>query len=71
MYRGTFFREKVNINDGTIGHIDHGKTTLTAAILRVQSEHGLATYIPYEQIAAGGVMRDKNKTVTAIASHAE
>ena len=35
---------KLNVNVGTIGHIDHGKTTLTAAILRVQSEKGLANY---------------------------
>lgn len=65
------FREKVNVNVGTIGHIDHGKTTLTSAILRVQSEKGLATYKPYEKIAAGGIVRDKNKTVTVIASHVE
>lgn len=38
MAKGTFSREKVNVNVGTIGHIDHGKTTLTSAILRVQSE---------------------------------
>ena len=42
---------KLNVNVGTIGHIDHGKTTLTAAILRVQSEKGLANYKPYDQIA--------------------
>jgi len=71
MAKGTFFREKVNVNVGTIGHIDHGKTTLTSAILRVQSERGLATYKPYEQIAIGGIVRDKNKTVTVIASHVE
>jgi len=65
------FREKVNVNVGTIGHIDHGKTTLTSAILRVQSEKGLATYKPYEKIAAGGIVRDRNKTVTVIASHVE
>jgi len=71
MAKGTFVREKVNVNVGTIGHIDHGKTTLTSAILRVQSENGLAEYKPYEQIAVGGIVRDKNKTVTVIASHVE
>lgn len=62
-------RQKIPVNVGTIGHIDHGKTTLTAAILRVQAEHGLAEYKSYDQIAKGGIVRDKNKTVTVIASH--
>ncbi|EMI40722.1 elongation factor Tu [Rhodopirellula sp. SWK7] len=61
--------EKVSVNVGTIGHIDHGKTTLTSALLRVQSEKGLARYKTYESIAKGGIVRDKNKTVTVIASH--
>ena len=60
---------KVSVNVGTIGHIDHGKTTLTSALLRVQSEKGLAKYKSYESIAKGGIVRDKNKTVTVIASH--
>ena len=60
---------KRNVNVGTIGHIDHGKTTLTAAILKVQSELGLADYKPYDQIAAGGIVRDKHKTVTIAVSH--
>lgn len=59
----------VHVNVGTIGHIDHGKTTLTAAILRVQSEKGLADAKTYGEIAKGGVVRDKNKTVTITASH--
>ena len=61
--------EKISVNVGTIGHIDHGKTTLTSAILRVQSVKGLAKYKSYESIAKGGITRDKNKTVTVIASH--
>ena len=61
--------EKTSVNVGTIGHIDHGKTTLTSAILRVQSEKGLAQYKSYESIAKGGIVRDKNKTVTVIVSH--
>ncbi len=61
--------QKVSVNVGTIGHIDHGKTTLTSAILRVQAEKGLAKYKSYESIAKGGIVRDKNKTVTVIASH--
>ena len=60
---------KIPVNVGTIGHIDHGKTTLTAAILRVQSEQGLAEYKPYQEISKGGIVRDKNKTVTILAAH--
>ena len=62
---------KVHINVGTIGHIDHGKTTLTAAILAVQAEKGLAKVKSYAKIAAGGTYRSADKTVTIIASHVE
>ena len=62
-------RDKLSVNVGTIGHIDHGKTTLTAAILNVQSQKGLANYKTYEEIAKGGIVRDKSKTVTIAASH--
>ncbi len=60
---------KMNVNVGTIGHIDHGKTTLTAALLRVQATKGLAKVKTYQEIAKGGIERDKNKTVTILASH--
>ena len=60
---------KIHVNVGTIGHIDHGKTTLTAAILRIQAEKGFADAKTYGEIAKGGIVRDKNKTVTIIASH--
>jgi elongation factor Tu len=63
--------KKVHVNVGTIGHIDHGKTTLTAAILAVQATQGLATARPYGEIAKGGTIRDENKTVTIITSHVE
>lgn len=62
---------KVHVNVGTIGHIDHGKTTLTAAILAVQATKGLATPKTYGDIAKGGTVRDANKTVTIITSHVE
>jgi elongation factor Tu len=71
MAKETFVRNKVNVNVGTIGHIDHGKTTLTAAILKVQSLLGLAEYKTYAQISKGGIVRDKSKTVTITASHVE
>jgi elongation factor Tu len=60
---------KVHVNVGTIGHIDHGKTTLTAAILAVQATKGLANPKSYRDIAKGGTIRDENKTVTIITSH--
>jgi translation elongation factor TU len=56
---------------GTIGHIDHGKTTLTAALVKVQSLDGLAEEIKYADIAKGGIVRDETKTVTIAASHVE
>jgi elongation factor Tu len=63
--------KKVHVNVGTIGHIDHGKTTLTAAILAVQATKRLATPKDYHAIAAGGTRRDDTKTVTIVASHVE
>ena len=64
-------RSKLHFNVGTIGHIDHGKTTLTAAILAVQAEYGLATVKPYGEIAKGGTVRDPTKVVTITSSHVE
>jgi elongation factor Tu len=56
---------------GTIGHIDHGKTTLTAAILAVLAEQGKAKTKSYADIAKGGTVRDATKTVTIAVSHVE
>ena len=63
--------KKIHVNVGTIGHIDHGKTTLTAAILAVQAKKGLAKVKNYKDIAKGGTERDETKTVTIITSHVE
>jgi len=63
--------QKTHVNVGTIGHIDHGKTTLTAAILAVQAQKGLATAKRYADIARGGTVRDETKTVTIHVSHVE
>lgn len=63
--------KKVHVNVGTIGHIDHGKTTLTAAILTVQAKKGLAKPKAYREIAKGGIERDATKTVTIVASHVQ
>lgn len=61
--------EKIHVNVGTIGHIDHGKTTLTAAILAVQAQKGLATFKSYADVAKGGTYRSEDKTVTIQTSH--
>ncbi|MEW4489037.1 elongation factor Tu [Thalassoglobus sp. JC818] len=71
MAKETFQRTKPHVNVGTIGHIDHGKTTLTASILAVQATKGLAQAIDYSEVAKGGTVRDETKTVTIAVSHVE
>lgn len=71
MAKATFTCEKPHVNVGTIGHIDHGKTTLTAAILAVQAKKGLATAKSYMDVSKGGIVRDPTKQVTIITSHVE
>ena len=71
MAKETFVRTKPHVNVGTIGHIDHGKTTLTSAILAVQATKGLAQVKSYADIAKGGTVRDATKTVTIAVAHVE
>ena len=71
MAKEKFNRSKPHVNVGTIGHIDHGKTTLTASLVKVQSKKNLAKVISYADIAKGGTVRDATKTVTIAASHVE
>src|ERR1700678_1872472 len=71
MAKEQFQRTKPHVNVGTIGHIDHGKSTLTAAIVATQSRKGLATPISYADITKGGTVRDDTKTVTIAVSHVE
>jgi elongation factor Tu len=71
MAKEKFVRSKPHVNVGTIGHIDHGKTTLTASIVKVQSKKNLAKEIKYADIAKGGTVRDETKTVTIAAAHVE
>ena len=66
-----FNRTKPHVNVGTIGHIDHGKSTLTAAIVAVQAKKGLAKEKAYAEITKGGTVRDATKTVTISLSHVE
>ena len=71
MAKETFERTKPHVNVGTIGHIDHGKTTTTGAILAVQAAKGLAEAKDYSEIAKGGTVRDETKTVTIAVAHVE
>jgi elongation factor Tu len=66
-----FDRTKAHVNVGTIGHVDHGKTTTTAALVSVQAAKGLATVKSYKDIAKGGTVRDDSKTVTIASAHVE
>jgi len=71
MAKEQFQRTKPHVNVGTIGHVDHGKSTLTAAIVAVQAKKGMATPISYANITKGGTVRDDTKTVTIAVSHVE
>jgi elongation factor Tu len=71
MAKETFERTKPHVNVGTIGHIDHGKTTTTASILAVQAAKGFAEAKAYSDIAKGGTVRDATKTVTISVAHVE
>src|SRR5437899_1114595 len=71
MAKKKFERKKPHVNVGTIGHIDHGKTTTTAAILAVQARKGLAEVKSYADIAKGGTVRDASKIVTISVAHVE
>src|SRR5215467_8832107 len=69
MAKDVFTRTKPHVNVGTIGHIDHGKTTLTAAISARQAHRFGGSAASYEHIARGGHVRTRDKIVTVIASH--
>jgi elongation factor Tu len=68
---GEFQRTKPHVNVGTIGHVDHGKTTLTTAILATQARDGMAVGKAYADIAKGGTVRDASKVVTISLAHVE
>jgi elongation factor Tu len=74
MAKEKFDRSKPHVNIGTIGHVDHGKTTLTAAITKVLGDKGLAQYVPYDTVAKASESqgrRDDSKIVTIAVSHVE
>src|SRR5580765_6791747 len=75
MAKEKFDRSKPHVNVGTIGHIDHGKTTLTAALTKVAADKGWAkTFVPYDQVAKASESqgrRDETKILTIATSHVE
>jgi len=74
MAKGVFQRTKPHVNVGTIGHVDHGKTTLTSAITKVLSEKGLSEFRTYDQIAKASEKdgrRDETKILTIATAHVE
>lgn len=71
MSKPKFERTKPHVNVGTIGHIDHGKTTLTSAITHVLAKKGMSKVMSYAEIAKGGVVRDESKILTVSVSHVE
>ena len=75
MAKAKFERKKPHVNVGTIGHVDHGKTTLTAALTKISADRGWGTkYIPYDEVAKASESqgrRDATKVLTIATSHVE
>src|SRR6188472_4115793 len=74
MAKEKFDRTKPHVNVGTIGHVDHGKTTLTAALTKVAADKGWAKFVPYDEVAKASESqgrRDPTKILTIAVSHVE
>src|SRR5579872_3808317 len=74
MAKAKFERTKPHVNVGTIGHVDHGKTTLTAALTKVAESKGLAKYVSYDEVAKASAAqgrRDPTKILTIATAHVE
>ena len=74
MAKAKFERKKPHVNIGTIGHVDHGKTTLTAALTKVCADKGMAKFISYDEVAKASESqgrRDASKIMTIAISHVE
>jgi elongation factor Tu len=74
MAKAKFERKKPHVNVGTIGHVDHGKTTLTSALTKVMGDTGKAKFIPYDEVAKASESqgrRDPTKILTIAISHVE
>ena len=74
MAKAKFDRKKPHVNVGTIGHVDHGKTTLTSALTKVMGQKGMAQYVSYDEVAKASESqgrRDPTKILTIAISHVE
>src|SRR6195256_3861993 len=74
MAKEKFERKKPHVNVGTIGHVDHGKTTLTAALTKVSADEGWSKFVPYDEVAKASASqgrRDATKILTIATSHVE
>ncbi|MEE8125456.1 MAG: GTP-binding protein, partial [Nitrospirales bacterium] len=74
MAKAKFVRKKPHLNVGTIGHVDHGKTTLTSALTKVMSDLGQAKFVSYDEVAKASESqgrRDATKILTIAISHVE
>src|SRR6476620_2772369 len=74
MAKEKFDRSKPHVNVGTIGHIDHGKTTLTAALTKVSADKGWGKFVSYDEVAKASESqgrRDESKVMTIATSHVE
>jgi len=74
MAKAKYERKKPHVNIGTIGHVDHGKTTLTAALTKVAASKGWAKFVPYDEVAKASESqgrRDETKILTIATSHVE
>ena len=74
MAKEKFNRAKPHVNVGTIGHVDHGKTTTTAALTKVSADRGMGKYVAYDEVAKASASqgrRDETKILTIATSHVE
>src|SRR6266849_4019125 len=74
MAKAKYERRKPHVNIGTIGHVDHGKTTLTSALTKVCAERGLGKFVSYDEVAKASVSqgrRDATKILTIAISHVD
>jgi elongation factor Tu len=74
MAKEKFERTKPHVNVGTIGHVDHGKTTTTAALTKISADKGWGKYVPYDEVAKASASqgrRDATKILTIATSHVE
>src|SRR5436190_20356958 len=74
MAKEKFERKKPHVNVGTIGHVDHGKTTLTAALTKVSADNGWSKFVSYDEVAKASASqgrRDATKILTIATSHVE